>query len=238
MLYLSEKSLTFLHIFVKPMLLTLLFEQPLIFIPLFTALLLALSFHELSHGLIAYWLGDMTAKDAGRLTFNPLKHIDPMGVVLLLLIGFGWGKPVPVNHYNLKYPKWGPAMVGAAGPISNLIFALSAGYLFVALEPTGMNPVDLYAVLAGAPNLMFVFLSFLVVYNIMLMVFNLLPIPPLDGSSILFALLPPQYDYIATWLQTRGPLVLFGVIIADSLLNLGIFANAFSGVLNLFSKLF
>ncbi|MCC6639206.1 site-2 protease family protein [Candidatus Falkowbacteria bacterium] len=220
------------------MLLQLLFEQPLIFIPLFLALLFALSFHELSHGLVAYWLGDMTAKDAGRLTFNPIKHIDPMGVILLLIIGFGWGKPVPVNHYNLKFPKWGPALVGVAGPISNLLFALVAGYTFMAFAPSGLNPVDLYAVLGSASNLMLIFLSFLVVYNIMLMVFNLLPIPPLDGSSILFAILPPQYDKVVWWLQTRGPMVLFGFIIADSLFNLGIFAHSFSSVLNLFSKLF
>jgi Zn-dependent protease len=220
------------------MLLQLLFSQPLIFIPIFLALMLALTFHELSHGLVAYWLGDTTAKDAGRLSFNPLKHIDPMGVILLLLIGFGWGKPVPVNHYNLKFPKWGPAFVALAGPGSNLLFALCAGFLFKALAPAGLNPVDLYGVLGGAPNLMFVFLAFLTVYNLMLMMFNLIPIPPLDGSNVLFALLPPQYDKVVWWLTSRGPMLLFGIIIADSLLNLGIFGGLFTGILNLFSGIF
>lgn len=220
------------------MLLQLLFEQPLIFIPIFLALMMALSFHELSHGLVAYWLGDTTAKDAGRLSFNPLKHIDALGVILLLIIGFGWGKPVPVNHYNLKFPKWGPALVALAGPGSNLLFALSAGFLFKLLAPTGLNPVDLYGVLGGAPNLMFVFLAFLTVYNLMLMMFNLIPIPPLDGSNVLFAILPPQYDKVVWWLTSRGPMLLFGVIIADSLLNLGIFGGLFTGILNLFSAVF
>lgn len=220
------------------MLFQLLFQEPLIFFPLIGALLIALSVHEVAHGVVAYALGDSTAKDQGRLSFNPIKHIDPMGAILLLFVGFGWGKPVPVNYYNLKYPKWGPALVAIAGPISNLIMVLVFGFLFMAFAPQGLNPVNLNQVILTSGNLMLIFLSFLVVYNAILMVFNLIPIPPLDGSKIFFSALPPRYEYIAHWLSNNGPMLLFGLLIFDTITNIGIFSGIFNWILALFAQIF
>lgn len=220
------------------MLIGLLFTQPLIFFPIILALLISLTVHEVSHGLVALQLGDTTAKDAGRLSFNPIKHIDPLGLLLLVTIGFGWGKPVPVNYYNLKYPKWGPAFVSAAGPISNLLMIIVAGIIFRLAAPAGMNPLNLDAIIYSSGNLMLIFLSLLIFYNIILMVFNLLPIPPLDGSKVFFAMLPSRYDNVREFLETRGPMVLFGLLILDSILNLGIFSAIFNVILNFFARFF
>ena len=103
------------------MILGLLFSQPVLFIAWIAAILVALSVHEFSHALAGTVLGDNTAKNMGRLTLNPLAHLDMIGTLMLLIVGFGWGKPVPFNPFNLKYPKWGPAIVALAGPFANLI---------------------------------------------------------------------------------------------------------------------
>ncbi len=220
------------------MLLSLLFTQPLIFLPLIMALLVSLTFHEVSHGYAALWLGDTTAKDSGRLSFNPIIHLDLFGFLLLLTVGFGWGNPVPVNYYNLKYPKWGPAIVSIAGPLSNLLMVIIFGTLFKLLAPTGMNPLDFNSVIIESGNLMLIFLAFLVFYNIILMVFNLIPVPPLDGSKVLLAALPDKYANFKAFLSTRGPLILFGLLLLDAFTNLGIFSAFFAGILGFFSKFF
>ena len=148
-------------------------------------LIISVVVHEVSHGAVAYMLGDPTAKLAGRLTLNPIPHIDPFGSLLLpfLLIvaglpPFGWAKPVPYNPYNLKNQKWGSALVGAAGPLANLAIAVSFGTLLRFL-PLGDNPA-----LVPAATI----ITMIVYLNITLGIFNLLPIPPLDGSKVLFAL--------------------------------------------------
>ena len=149
-------------------------------------LVMSVVIHEVAHGYAALWQGDVTAKYAGRLTLNPIKHLDPFGSVILpllmaLLPGnliFGWAKPVPYNPYNLKNQRWGELIVAAAGPISNVIIALVFGLLI------RFSPV------LGLPN-SFVEISFTVVLiNLVLAVFNLIPIAPLDGSKILYSLLP------------------------------------------------
>ena len=149
-------------------------------------LIMSVVIHEVSHGVIAYWLGDPTAKYAGRLTLNPIPHIDLVGSILVPAVGFflggfiiGWAKPVPYNPNNLSNQRWGPALVGAAGPASNIIVAL----LFsLSLRISG----------AAMSETLFTVLATIVLINILLAIFNLVPIPPLDGSKVLFALLP--YD--------------------------------------------
>jgi len=160
--------------------------------------------HEVAHGYAALRLGDPTAKYAGRLTLNPMKHLDMWGSFLVPLflaisqIGFvfGWAKPVPYNPYNLKDQRYGPAIVGVAGPLSNLILALISGISLRILLVTGMAD----GLLASIFALMFII-------NIALMVFNLFPIPPLDGSKLLFAFLPIS-EYTKQMLEKNG-LVIF-----------------------------
>ncbi len=169
-------------------------------------LLFAVVVHEVSHGAVANAIGDPTAKYAGRLTLNPLKHLDPWGsflfpLMLLLFSGgrfvFGWAKPVPYNPYNLKYQRWGPALVGFAGPAAN--FSLAA--LFAAF----IRLADYYG-LGPAP--FFLFFHIIVWINLVLGIFNLLPIPPLDGSKILFSALPYSWEPVKTFLEQYGFVIL------------------------------
>jgi len=164
--------------------------------------------HEISHGAVAYYLGDPTAKYAGRLTLNPLKHLDVFGSVILPLslaiIGaplIGWAKPVPINPHNLRDQKWGELKVSLAGPLSNLIIALVFGLIFR------------FVPLSFAPNLGELF-SYIILINIMLAVFNLIPIPPLDGSHILFGLLPfsPSLERFKFSFQQYGFFILIALI--------------------------
>ncbi len=166
-------------------------------------LLVAFPIHEFAHALAAYRLGDSTARLFGRLTLNPLAHFDPAGglmlaiSVLLVGFGFGWAKPTPVNPRNLEGGRWGEAIVAAAGPISNLILAIVAAIPLRFAYATGMDIGFLELVL-----------QLFIVINLALMLFNLLPIPPLDGSAVLFAFLPPQ----TAW-RLRPLLAQYGVLI-------------------------
>ncbi|MBQ2603897.1 MAG: site-2 protease family protein [Acutalibacteraceae bacterium] len=153
-------------------------------------ILIILPFHELAHGFIAYKLGDDTAKKAGRLTFNPLHHIDYVGALCLILVGFGWADPVPVNPYNLKNPKRDMAFVALAGPAANIIAALAGGLLYNAFA------CFVPATSAAWYTAVIVFFQYYISVNIGLAVFNLIPLPPLDGSKILGALLPTE-AYVA-----------------------------------------
>jgi len=201
------------------MLLTMLFENPILFVVWLAAFLFSLSVHEFSHALAATWLGDSTAKRMGRLTINPAAHIDPVGLLAVVLIGFGWGKPVPYNPYNLKWPKWGPAAVAAAGPISNMTMATVSAVLAAMLAPR-----------FGCNNLLMIFLSLMTGLNVALMVFNFIPLPPLDGSKALLAVFSaPQYAAFRTFIETQGQMFLFVLIILDSIAGLGLFAGLFNG---------
>lgn len=158
-------------------------------------LVFSVAAHEMSHGYMAQYLGDPTARLAGRLTINPLKHIDPVGSILvplsLALLGgpvFGWAKPVPYNPYNLRDQKWGDAKVALAGPLSNLGIAL----VFAALLRLGGTMLT--APVQGIMEL-------IILINLVLTIFNLVPIPPLDGSKVFFNLLPLRYRYIEDYFQ-------------------------------------
>ncbi len=154
-------------------------------------LLVGFPVHEFSHALAAYRLGDSTARLQGRLTLNPIAHFDPLGGILLAVtflsgaFGFGWAKPTPVNPMNLEGGRWGEAIVAAAGPLSNLILALAAALplRYIIGSETLADQV---------PILILEILYTFIVINVVLMIFNLFPIPPLDGSKVLFAFLPPR----------------------------------------------
>lgn len=177
---------------------------------IFQILILVLSVvvHEVSHGYAALMQGDVTAKYAGRLTLNPIKHLDPFGSVILPLILsllpggliFGWAKPVPYNPYNLRNKRWGEVLVAAAGPVSNLLIAIVFGILIRYAEVLNLGQS-------------FVELSLIVVLiNVVLVIFNLMPIPPLDGSKILFGLFPRYTQKISSFFN-RYSLVLLLIFI-------------------------
>ena len=202
-------------------------SQPILFVVWLLAILIALSVHECAHALTAFYLGDSTAKDQGRLTLNPLAHIDWWGLAMLVLIGFGWGKPVPINPYNFKNLRRGEIITSLAGPLSNLLLVLIFGFLSKFLFP-----------ILPYGNLLITFFVYLVQINAILMIFNLIPIPPLDGSKVLFALLPPRYENIRITLETKGPTILILILLLDNILNLGIFAFIFNNLIGLIYKLF
>ncbi|MEK7169432.1 MAG: site-2 protease family protein [Patescibacteria group bacterium] len=159
--------------------------------------------HEVSHGFMAEKLGDPTARDAGRLTLNPLKHLDPVGSVFLPLILslvpggiiFGWAKPVPYNPYNLKNPEKGAALIAAAGPLSNLAIAV---VLSIVYRLVGLAGGETFAVLSYL-------ISIIVVINIVLAVFNLIPIPPLDGAKVATFLIPDSAGVFKRFFDERNP---------------------------------
>ncbi|MDP3957218.1 MAG: site-2 protease family protein [bacterium] len=196
--------------------------------------------HEVAHGVVALWLGDMTAKYADRLNLNPMKHIDPFGSVILPLLlvistgfAFGWAKPVPYNPYNLSNQKWGPTWVALAGPASNLILALIAAFIAKVLPLTLMAKTDImerfigviggggafmdrFSLLAEAisgslPSIFFGLLLLIIFWNVVLACFNLLPVPPLDGSKLLYALVPLR-ERTVFFLEQYGLFVLIFVI--------------------------
>ena len=149
------------------------------------AVILALSVHELCHGLVAYKLGDPTAKNAGRLTLNPLAHLDPLGLVCMVLFRFGWAKPVPIDMRYFRHPRRDMAIVAAAGPVSNLIFGTLCVFCYYLLV--------LYAPATAFLSAMATFFATLTVLNVGFAVFNLLPVPPLDGSRVVGLFLPQKW---------------------------------------------
>lgn len=204
------------------MLINLLFTSPQMFLIIALAIIYALTIHEFAHALAANYLDDATAKYNGRLSLNPLVHLEFFGTLMLLVAGFGWGKPVPVNPYNLRWRKWGEAAVSLAGPLFNFLSVVIFVIIFRAL--LSWLPMD---------NLLFMFLTYLILVNVTLGVFNLIPIPPLDGSKILFTILPGSFDEFKRKFAINGPWILIILIILDSLLNINIFGRLFSYFINL-----
>jgi Zn-dependent protease len=197
---------------------------PAIAVTIFSLIVLLFSviIHELAHGYVAFSLGDPTAKYAGRLTLNPLKHLDPFGSVilpLLLLLAtagqgpiFGWAKPVPINPYNFKDQKWGTLKVAISGPATNFGIAIIFGLIIRFLKMPATVPfIEL--------------LGIITIYNFLWGIFNLVPIPPLDGSWILFRFLPPAAEKFRLWLQQYGLFILIFFIFFGGLAGLSFLAQ-------------
>ena len=183
-------------------------------------LLFSVIIHELAHGYMANSLGDPTAKYEGRLTLNPLKHLDPFGSIILPLLLFisqspiliGWAKPVPINPHNFKDKKWGTLKVSLAGPATNLFMAVFFGLLIRFI------PEAFFNIFPG----MLIILSFIVQINLIVAIFNLVPIPPLDGSWILFKFIPPRFENIKRFLTKYGFLILIFLLLFNWLEWLGV----------------
>jgi len=171
-------------------------------------LLIAFTVHELAHAVTADYLGDPTPRRMGRITLNPLKHLDPFGTIMLIIAGFGWAKPVMVNPMNMRgNPRTSMAIVAIAGPLSNFVMAGIAAIFF----RTGL--VDINSLMSGAGTLSLTNLLFQFLYiNLALAFFNLLPVPPLDGSKILYAVLPAELVYRLRPLEQYGFMILFLVV--------------------------
>lgn len=189
---------------------SLVFSMPII--------MLALSLHETAHGYVAYKCGDNTAYNLGRLTLNPLKHIDPIGFLCMFILGFGWAKPVPINTRNFRNPKRGMALSALAGPAANAILGLISAILF-----GFFSALQVYLAYNGATQFVFTCLGYTcdlfclsALYNFLFMAFNLIPIPPFDGSRIALAFLPPK-TYLGLMKYERQ--IMIGLLIALMLLS-------------------
>ena len=177
--------------------------------------LICITVHETAHGFVAWKLGDSTAKDMGRLTLNPLKHVDLFGLIMMAVFHFGWAKPVPVNMYRFKNPKRGMAITAAAGPASNILLALVFFALYIALFDL-LRPTE-----AGMTVLEMLYITGYI--SVALAIFNVIPIPPLDVSKVLFSLLPDKNYYSVLKYERYGMIVLAALILLSS--YTGIFGN-------------
>jgi Zn-dependent protease len=184
-------------------LLKLLTRDPLAFALIAIPLLFSVIIHEVAHGWVAYRMGDSTAKWSGRLSLNPLKHLDPIGTLMLFLAGFGWAKPVPVNFNNLKDRRKGLILVSSAGILANILFGFVA-LLFVRLFSASSSGMTLILV-----NKVCTYVAYI---NITLAALNLIPIPPLDGSKILMGILWERTPYFLTRLEPYGFFIIIGFL--------------------------
>lgn len=165
------------------------------------ALLIALTVHEYAHALAAVSLGDPTPRYAGRLTLNPIAHLDPIGLIMLWLFRFGWAKPVPINPFNLRNGRWGIVTVSLAGPGANVIMALISALIFAILAKLHLGGNEVYKVIQWTYT-----------YNMILAIFNLIPVPPLDGSQIVASLLPGRQADAFERIAPYGPFILMGLV--------------------------
>lgn len=195
-------------------------------------ILVSMTLHEAMHGFMAYWLGDDTAKHSGRLTLNPIKHIDPFLTILLPLIlaisgapVFGGAKPVPFNPSRLKYDEWGAALVALAGPLTNFVLAFIGFVVFAVVQPASASILSLVLVTFVGVNLGF-------------FVFNMLPIPPLDGSRVLYALAPEFARRGMEAIERYGLIIIFAIVMLANDLIGTIMSAAITAIIRLFGAIF
>lgn len=207
---------------------------------IFVVILLSMVLHELAHGVVAYWLGDNTAKDDGRLTLNPLKHLDPVMSFLIPLVMFftggpifGGAKPVPVNSRKLKYGPWGMALVAIAGPLTNFILALLGFLIGSWTGLLSMSDGNLYYS-AGIGGLI---MMEIVLVNLGFGVFNLLPIPPLDGSRVVYAIAPDGVRDVMDGMERYGIVIVMALVVIFSSVLSMIMGGAVGGILTAFGWL-
>ena len=196
-------------------------------------ILLALTFHEYAHAYVAHRYGDDTAKQSGRLTLNPLRHLDPLGTIMIFLVHFGWAKPVPVNPQQLKNPKKNMLWISAAGPLMNMVIALISGILLRLLFSFGAAPTQ-HSIL----GLLMIMAVMSLQINLALAIFNMFPIAPLDGSKILAGILPARYAKMLFLLERFGPFILIGLIIFGRATGVSILGVLIWPFVDFFSKLF
>jgi Zn-dependent protease len=187
-------------------------REPQLFAAFLIAVIIGITFHEFSHAAVASLQGDQTARSQGRLTLNPISHLDPLGSIALIVAGFGWGRPVPVTPSRLRSGRLGHVLVALAGPAANFVVALVAAVALRITYPTVGTTFDVGFTLT--------LLYTLVAVNVMLGVFNLLPIPPLDGSTLLSIALPPSRQNIVAFLNQYGIFLVLGLLfLAPNLLT-------------------
>ena len=196
---------------------------PEVLVLLIPVLLFALVFHEFSHGWVAYKLGDPTAKNQGRLTLNPIAHLDPFGSMMILFVGFGWAKPVPVDSRYLANPREDMMKIAFAGPASNLFLALIGGIL-----------IRLTGYVGPLTSMLILFTQI----NISLAVFNMIPIPPLDGSQIFSGIMIRRNPQLVMQLQMYGPQILMGLILFGMFTGVSVIWAFMSPFVNFFMFLF
>jgi Zn-dependent protease len=185
-------------------LLNLLLNNPVVFFMLAVPILYSIIIHELAHGWVANRLGDPTARLAGRLSLNPLKHLDPVGTLMLLFFGFGWAKPVPINLGNIRNQRQGLIMVSAAGIAANIALAFAALLGGRLLSPSASGEIKLI-------------LYYMAQINIVLAAFNLIPIPPLDGSKILMGFMSSRFQYSFSRVEPYGFFIIIGLLYIGAL---------------------
>lgn len=178
--------------------------------------LMAVTVHEVAHGFIAEKFGDPTARLLGRLTLNPLKHLDPLGTLVLLLVGFGWARPVPVNHENLRHPHRDMAWVALAGPTANFLLAMGSALALRLIGPLS----DAWSFSQPVLVPLSLMLAFSLYINLLLMVINLFPLPPLDGGRVLMGVLPPPAARVLGRVEPLGLLLVLLVLFFTDLWQL------------------